>query len=75
MVCIYYTRVINQSTRGCDHSFALSLLSYCHYAKVIVTRPMMDTVMESMGVADIIRPKNTIANLNHQSIINMKTIV
>jgi hypothetical protein len=28
---------------GCDHSFALSLLSYCHYAKVFVTRPMMDT--------------------------------
>jgi hypothetical protein len=30
--------------------------------------------MESMGVADIIRPKNTVAYLNHQSIINMKTI-
>jgi predicted protein tyrosine phosphatase len=27
--------------------------------------------MESMGVADIIRSKNTVANLNHQSIINM----
>jgi hypothetical protein len=72
MVCIYYTRVVNQSTGGCDHGFALSLLSYCHYAKVIVTRPMM--LMESMGVADIIRPKNTVANLNHQSIINMKAI-
>jgi hypothetical protein len=44
MVCIYYTRVVNQYTGGCDHGFALSLLSYCHYAKVIVTRPMMDTV-------------------------------
>jgi hypothetical protein len=31
-------------------------------------------LMESMGVADIIRPKNTVAYLNHQSIINMKTI-
>jgi hypothetical protein len=31
-------------------------------------------LMESMGVADIIRLKNTIANLNHQSIINMKEI-
>jgi hypothetical protein len=31
-------------------------------------------LMDSMGVADIIRPKNTIANLNHQSIINMKAI-
>jgi hypothetical protein len=31
-------------------------------------------LMESMGVADIIRPKNTVANLNHQSIINMKAI-
>jgi hypothetical protein len=30
--------------------------------------------MESMGVVDIIRPKNTVANLNHQSIINMKAI-
>jgi hypothetical protein len=30
--------------RGYDHGFALSLPSYCHYAKVIVTRPMMDTV-------------------------------
>jgi hypothetical protein len=30
--------------------------------------------MESMGVADIIRPKNMVANLNHQSIINMKAI-
>jgi hypothetical protein len=29
---------------------------------------------ESMGVADIIRPKNTVANLDHQSIINMKAI-
>jgi hypothetical protein len=28
--------------RGCDHGFALSLPSYCHYAKVFVTRPMMD---------------------------------
>jgi hypothetical protein len=27
-----------------------------------------------MGVADIIRPKNMVANLNHQSIINMKAI-
>jgi hypothetical protein len=27
-----------------------------------------------MGVADIIRLKNTVANLNHQSIINMKAI-
>jgi hypothetical protein len=44
MVCIYYTRVVNQSTGGCDHGFALSLLSYCHYAKVFVTRPMMDMV-------------------------------
>jgi hypothetical protein len=35
-------RVINQSTGGCDHGFALSLLSYCHYAKVIVTRPRME---------------------------------
>jgi hypothetical protein len=43
-ICIYYTRVVNQSTGGCDHGFALSLPSYCHYAKVIVTRPMMDTV-------------------------------
>jgi hypothetical protein len=31
-------------------------------------------LMESMGEADIIRPKNTVAKLNHQSIINMKTI-
>jgi hypothetical protein len=31
-------------------------------------------LMESMGVADIIRPKNMVANLNHQSIINMKEI-
>jgi hypothetical protein len=31
-------------------------------------------LMESMGVADIIHPKNTVANLNHQSIINMKAI-
>jgi hypothetical protein len=31
-------------------------------------------LMESMGVADIIRLKNTVANLNHQSIINMKEI-
>jgi hypothetical protein len=30
-------------------------------------------LMESMGVADIIRPKNKVANLNHQS-INMKAI-
>jgi hypothetical protein len=30
--------------------------------------------MESMGVADIIHPKNTVANLNHQSISNMKAI-
>jgi hypothetical protein len=30
--------------------------------------------MESMGVADIIRLKNMVANLNHQSIINMKVI-
>jgi hypothetical protein len=44
MVCIYYTRVVNQSTGGYDHGFALSFLSYCHYAKVIVTRPMIDTV-------------------------------
>jgi hypothetical protein len=29
--------------RGCDHGFALSLLSYCHYAKVFMTRPMMYT--------------------------------
>jgi hypothetical protein len=39
--------VLNMKTnliyQGCDHGFALSLLSYCHYAKVIVTRPMMDT--------------------------------
>jgi hypothetical protein len=28
--------------RGGDHGFALSLLSYCHYAKVFMTRPMMD---------------------------------
>jgi hypothetical protein len=28
---------------GCDNGFALSLPSYCHYAKVIVTRPMTDT--------------------------------
>jgi hypothetical protein len=27
-----------------------------------------------MGVADIIRPKNTVDNLNHQRIINMKAI-
>jgi hypothetical protein len=31
-------------------------------------------LMESMGVADIIGLKNTVANLNHQSIINMKAI-
>jgi hypothetical protein len=31
-------------------------------------------LMESMGVADIIRPKKTVANFNHQSIINMKAI-
>jgi predicted protein tyrosine phosphatase len=31
-------------------------------------------LMESMGVVDIIRSKNTVANLNHQSIINMKAI-
>jgi hypothetical protein len=31
-------------------------------------------LMGSMGVADIIRPKNTVENLNHQSIINMKEI-
>jgi predicted protein tyrosine phosphatase len=31
-------------------------------------------LMEYMGVADIIRPKNTVADLNHQSIINMKAI-
>jgi hypothetical protein len=31
-------------------------------------------LMESMGVADIIRLKNTVANLNHQTIINMKGI-
>jgi hypothetical protein len=43
-ICIYYTRVVNQSTGVCDHGFALSFPSYCHYAKVIVTRPMMDTV-------------------------------
>jgi hypothetical protein len=43
-ICIYYMRVINQSTGGCDHGLALSLLSYCHYTKVFVTRPMMDTV-------------------------------
>jgi hypothetical protein len=30
--------------RVCNHGFALSLLSYCHYAKVFMTRPMMDTV-------------------------------
>jgi hypothetical protein len=29
--------------RDCDHGFALSFLSYCHYAKVFMTRPMMDT--------------------------------
>jgi hypothetical protein len=29
--------------RGYDHGFALSLLSYCHYAKVFMTRPLMDT--------------------------------
>jgi hypothetical protein len=29
-------------------------------------------LMESMGVADIIRPKNTVDYLNHQRIINMK---
>jgi hypothetical protein len=29
-------------------------------------------LMESMGVADIMCLKNTVANLNHQSIINMK---
>jgi hypothetical protein len=29
--------------RGCDQGFALSLLLYCHYAKVFMTRPMMDT--------------------------------
>jgi hypothetical protein len=28
--------------------------------------------MESMGVADIIRQKNTVANLNHQSIIKRR---
>jgi hypothetical protein len=44
MVRIYYTRVVNQCTWGCDHGFALSLLSYCDYAKVFVTRPMMDTI-------------------------------
>jgi hypothetical protein len=43
-ICIYYTRVVNQSTGGCDHGFTLSLPLYCHYAKVIVTRPIMDTV-------------------------------
>jgi hypothetical protein len=31
-------------------------------------------LMESMEVVDIIRPKNMVDNLNHQSIINMKTI-
>jgi hypothetical protein len=31
-------------------------------------------LMESMGVADIIRPKTTVANLNRESIINMKAI-
>jgi hypothetical protein len=31
-------------------------------------------LMESMGVADIIHQKNTVANLNNQSIINMKAI-
>jgi hypothetical protein len=31
-------------------------------------------LMESMGVADILRLKNTVANLNHQSIINMEAI-
>jgi hypothetical protein len=31
-------------------------------------------LMESMGVADIIRLKNTVDNLNRQSIINMKAI-
>jgi predicted protein tyrosine phosphatase len=31
-------------------------------------------LMESMGVADIIRLKNTVANVNRQSIINMKAI-
>jgi hypothetical protein len=31
-------------------------------------------LMESMGVADIIRPKNSVANLDYQSIINMKAI-
>jgi hypothetical protein len=43
-ICIYYTRAVNQSTGGCDHGFALSLPPYCHYAKVIVIRPMMDMV-------------------------------
>jgi hypothetical protein len=32
-----------QSIGCCDHGFALSLLSYCHYAKLFMTRPMMDT--------------------------------
>jgi hypothetical protein len=31
-------------------------------------------LMESMGVADTMRPKNMVANLNQQSIINMKAI-
>jgi hypothetical protein len=43
-ICNYYTRVVNQSTRCCHHGFALSLLPYYHYAEIIVTRPMMDTV-------------------------------
>jgi hypothetical protein len=34
----------NLTYRGCDHGFALSLLSYCHYATVFMARPMMDTV-------------------------------
>jgi hypothetical protein len=29
--------------QGCDHGFTLSLLWYCHYAKVFMTRSMMDT--------------------------------
>jgi predicted phosphoadenosine phosphosulfate sulfurtransferase len=43
-ICNYFTRVVNQSIGGCDHGFTLSLLSYCHYMKVFMTRPMMDMV-------------------------------
>jgi hypothetical protein len=43
-ICIYYTRVVNQSTGGCDHGCAFSLPPYCQYEEVIMTRPMMDMV-------------------------------